>query len=117
MYSIVRSALEVYLKEKRIVTHGDMPFDPTEYINSKDAVFVTLYSGGKVIASSGRIACKKENTFYECVDNALLCLEDPRMSALTEVGDLEHIAIRTDRFTQANRRILGDISLLDPKKE
>jgi AMMECR1 domain-containing protein len=84
----------------------------------KDAVFVTLYYEGRVIASSGRIACKKENSLYECIDNTLLCLKDPRFSEeIQDINKLPEIHIRTDRFRPDNRRILRNISELDTTRE
>jgi hypothetical protein len=78
MFAIVRKVLETYLKEKRVATLSDFTADISPYTSTKEAVFITLYYEGRVIASSGRIVCKKENTFFECIDNALLCLKDPR---------------------------------------
>lgn len=118
MHSLVRKTLEIYLREKRIITQSDFPSDTTPHLVTKDAIFVTLYHEGRVIASSGRIACKKENTAFECIDNTLLCLKDERFSAALQTPEaLEKINIRTDRFTPKNRRILRDISELDIAKE
>lgn len=118
MYSLVRKTLEIYIKEQRIIVQSDFPSEVTPHLVTKDSVFVTLYHDGRVIASSGRIACKKENTAFECIDNTLLCLKDERFSiSLQNPESLEKIRIRTDRFTPKNRRILKSISELDISKE
>lgn len=118
MFAIVRSTLETYLKEKRVVTLSDFTIDIGSYTGSKDAVFVTLYLEGRVIASTGRIVCKKENTFFECIDNTLLCLKDPRFwSEIQDISNISKIHIRTDRFSTWDRRVLTDISQLDTKNE
>ena len=118
MFSLVRIILETYLREKRVVTLSDFSADITSYTWSKDAVFVTLYYEWRVVASSGRIVCKKENTFYECIDNTLLCLKDPRFgSEIQDVANLSKIHIRTDRFTAWDRRVLRDLSELDTNNE
>lgn len=80
MYTLVRKTLEIYLKEKRVITHADFLSEILPHLNTKESVFVTLYHEGRVIASSGRIQCKKENTAFECIDNTLLCLKDERFS-------------------------------------
>jgi hypothetical protein len=118
MYSLVRKTLEMYLREKRIITLSEFPQEVMEYMGTKDAVFVTLYYEGRVIASSGRIVCKKENTVYECIDNALLCLKDERFTTeIQDISKLGNIRIRTDRFKSQNRRVLSQISDLDTTKE
>jgi hypothetical protein len=118
MYNIVRTTLETYLRDKRVVTLSDISSDVSGYTSTKDAIFVTLYHEGRVIASSGRIACKKENTLFECIDNTLLCLKDSRFtSEIQDIEKLKDIHIRTDRFTSDDRRVLPDISLLDVKTE
>jgi hypothetical protein len=118
MFAIVRITLETYLREKRIITLSDITADITLYTSAKEAVFVTLYYEGRIIASSGRIACAKENSFYECIDNTLKCLQDPRFtSEIQDIEKLKDIHIRVDRFLPSDRRILQDIGLLDTKTE
>ena len=88
------------------------------YSTKKDAVFVTLYYQGKVIASSGRISCKKENSLFECIDNSLLCLKDPRfLSEIQTVEMLSQVRIRVDIFSPQNRRVLQSIDELDTTRE
>ncbi len=118
MYTLVRKTLEIYLLEKRVPTLSDIPPEVSGFLNSKEAVFVTIYHQGKVIASSGRINCKKENSVYECIDNTLLCLQDPRFTEEIKTPEtLSSLSIRIDRFLPAARRILPSLSLLDPTKE
>lgn len=118
MYTLVRKTLEIYLLEKRVPTLADIPPEVNAFLSSKEAVFVTIYHQGKVIASSGRINCKKENSVYECIDNTLLCLQDPRFTSEIKTPEaLSSLSIRVDRFLPAARRIIPSLSLLDPTKE
>ncbi len=118
MYQLVRKTLEVYLQEKRIITLSDISQELMSYSTKKDAVFVTLYYQGKVVASSGRISCKKENSLFECIDNTLLCLKDPRF--LVEIQNIEMLSqvhIRVDSISPKNRRVLKNIDELDTSRE
>lgn len=118
MHTLVRKTLEVYLREKRVITPSDFPTEVSQYTSIKDAIFITLYLEWRVIASSGRIACKKENSLFECIDNTLLCLKDPRFSQeIQDIAKLSDIHIRTDQFRPENRRVLRTISELDTTKE
>ncbi len=116
--ALARKTLEVYLREQRIITQSEFPPETLPHSSTKDAVFVTLYYEGRVIASSGRIQCKKENTLFECIDNTLLCLKDERFAPALQTPDaLEKIRIRTDIFGVKNRRILSSIDTLDMRTE
>ena len=118
MLSLVRKTLELYLREKRVITQSDFPADIGAFLTKRDAVFVTLYHEGRVIASSGRIACQKENTVYECIDNTLLCLKDNRFSLGLQTPDiLQNIYIRIDVFGPQDRRVLQSIDELDVSRE
>lgn len=118
MYTLARTALDIYLREKRVISLSEFPPEMKQYSSLKDAVFVTLYHEWRVVASSGRIACKKENSLYECIDNTLLCLKDPRFTAeIQDISKLPNIRIRTDRFRSENRRVLRSIEELDTSKE
>ncbi len=118
MISLVRRTLEIYLTEKRIVTQSDFPADIQAYLQTKEAVFVTLYHEWRVIASSGRIVCQKENTVFECIDNTLLCLKDDRFSTtLQNPESLQKIYVRIDIFTPQDRRVLQSIDELDTSRE
>jgi MEMO1 family protein len=118
MYTLVRKTLELYLREKRIITQSDLPSEAIPALASKEAVFVTLYQAGRVIASSGRIQCLKENTVYECIDNTLICLKDPRCADLLARSDiLDQIQIRVDLLSPTGRRMIQSISDLDMRTE
>ncbi len=118
MYSLVRKTLEIYIWEKRIITPADIPSDTLAYQSRKDAVFVTLYQNGRVIGSSGRIQCQKENTVYECIDITLSCLKDPRFSpALQSPEWLAQVHIRVDIFASTDRRMIQSIDELDTRTE
>lgn len=118
MLSLVRKTLDIYIREKRVITQSDFPPDIVEYLTKKEAVFVTLYSEWRVIASSWRITCAKENSVFECIDNTLLCLKDERFSwSLQNPESLSTIRIRIDTFGPQDRRIIQNISDLDTSRE
>ncbi len=118
MIQLVRKTLDIYLREKRVVSQSDFTPDAQTYFTKKDSVFVTLYFEWRVIASSGRIACQKENSVFECIDNTLLCLKDERFSvSLQSPESLEKIRIRLDVFAPQDRRILQSVDELDVSRE
>ena len=118
MISLVRKTLTAYLKEKRIITQAELDTNELRYANTKEALFITLYLDGKVIASAGRIQIQKENTLFECIDLSLQLLKDPRFSATLQSPDmLEKIRIRTDRITANSRRLIKNISELNTRTE
>ena len=80
LQNATRKVLVTYLSEGRIPTLSEIGLGESEYSRTKDPVFVTLYKDGRVVASSGRIHAKNENSAKEMVENALLCLKDPRLS-------------------------------------
>lgn len=118
MHTIARKTLETYLREKRILTLPELASDMQTYGDSKEAIFVTLYYQGRVIASSGRISPKKDTTVFECIDNTLLCLKDERFTQeIQDISKLPDIRIRTDRFSPTHRRVLKEPSELDITRE
>ncbi len=118
MYSLVRKTLETYINEKRLIIQSDIPADVLSMMSKKDNVFVTLYYNGRVIASSGRIQCQKENTVYECIDNTMQCLKDPRFTLnLQSPENLANIRIRVDVFGPGDRRMIQSVSDLSVRDE
>lgn len=118
MHTLVRKALEIYIQEKRVITQSEFPASITQMMWKKEAVFITLYNNARVIASSGRIQCQKDNSVFECIDNTLLCLKDNRFrSELQNPDDLAHIHIRVDVFGPNNRRMIQNISELSVRDE
>jgi len=43
MIQLVRKTLDIYLREKRVVSQSDFTPDAQTYFTKKDSVFVTLY--------------------------------------------------------------------------
>ncbi len=118
MYQLVRKTLETYINEKRIITQSDIPADMLALMSTRQSVFVTLYSDGRVIASSGRIQCQKENTVYECIDVTMLCLKDSRFAAnLQSSENLANIHIRVDTFASEDRRMIQSASEMNTRDE
>lgn len=118
MHTLVRKALEIYINEKRIITQGDFPIHLLPMLLKKNSVFVTLYHNWRVIASSGRIQCQKENMLYECIDNTLMCLKDPRFwISLQNPENLKDIYIRVDSISSEDRRMIHAISELNIRDE
>ncbi len=118
MHKIARRIIETYLKEKKILTIEELGLAGNEHESSKNLIFVTLYKNGSVIASSGRIHLKKPNTLFELIENSLFCLRDPRFAeAVKNPDELTNVQIRVDMIRPEGRRILGNISELDIKRE
>lgn len=118
MYKIARRIIETYLREKKILTIEELGLSGNEHETSKNLIFVTLYKNGGIIASSGRIHLKKPNTLFELIENSLFCLRDPRFSeAIKNPDELANVQVRVDMIRPEGRRILGNISELDTKRE
>lgn len=118
MHKIARRVIETYLREKRILTIEELWLSGTEYETSKNLIFVTLYKNGGIIASSGRIHLKKPNTLFELIENSLFCLRDTRFAeAIKNPDELANVQVRVDMIRPEGRRILGNISELDTKRE
>lgn len=118
MHSLVRLTLTTYLREKRLPKTEEIPAGLSQHLSLRYGVFVTLRYQGKIIASSGRIQCQKENTLAECIDNTIKCLQDKRFSAeLQSLEELEKVEIRVDILDPSHRRIIQDIHELDPAHE
>ncbi len=116
--ALARKTLEIYLREKRIITQSEFGEEALQNTALKEAIFVTLYHEWRVIASSGRIQCKKENSLFECIDNTLLCLKDDRFAPSLQNPDaLGKINIRVDRFGPEKRRVLESVNSLDIRNE
>ena len=118
MYKLVRKTLETYINEKRIITQSDIPTDLLSMMSTRQSVFVTLYMDGRVIASSGRIQCQKENTIYETIDVTMLCLKDSRfVSSLQSPENLLNIHIRVDTFSPEDRRMIQSATEMSVRDE
>lgn len=118
MHKIARQIIETYLREKKILTIEELKLSGSEHETSKNLMFVTLYKNGSVVASSGRIHLKKPNTLFELIENSLFCLRDPRfVEAVKSPDELAQVQVRVDMIRPEGRRILGNISELDVKRE
>ncbi len=118
MHTLVRKTLEIYINEKRLITQADIPRDLISQMWTRQAVFVTLYIDGRVIASSGRIQCQKENTVYECIDATMLCLKDPRFVENMQNSDnIKNLYIRVDMFGSEDRRMIQNINEMNTRNE
>lgn len=114
MYNIALKTLEIYIRDKRLATHSDMNAEDLAFLSEKKAVFVTISSAGKVVASAGRIQPQKENSLAECIDIALHCLKDPRFSAnINNPDSLRDLQIRVDTFANTDRKMLKNISEIE----
>ena len=116
LHTAARKILQTYVKERKILTAEELSI-PTEVSQSKQLVFVTLYYNGVVIASSGRVHAKRENTATELIENTLACLQDLRFAkALASPDELENVQIRVDTRAPENRKIVNDAKTLDIRK-
>lgn len=112
-----RKILETYVKERKIITVEELDL-PDETKKSKHLAFVTLYYNGEVIASSGRVHLKRENTALELTENTLSCLQDPRFAkAIANPEELQNVQIRVDIITPENRKLVTDTKTIDIRKQ
>ncbi|HRI36292.1 MAG TPA: AMMECR1 domain-containing protein [bacterium] len=116
MQEFVRTALSRYLTTQHVPSPEEVGI-PADHplMRRKDIVFVTIYRNGEVIASSGRVAVKKSSSAVELVENALLCLKDPRIAEF--LGDptlLDAVRIRVDIIPTEKRKIISTLSEIDP---
>lgn len=118
MQKDVQHILSAYIREKQILSVGELaPETQTTLKDRKDSVFVTLYQGGNVVASSGRIHTKAPSSAAELIENTLLCLQDSRLvEYVKSPDDLDLLKIRVDVLTAENRRVIADTKEADPRK-
>ncbi len=115
---IVKKIIEAYLNEKRILTIPELWLANSEYLETKHLSFITLYKDGKIIASSGRVHIKKENTVLELIENTLFCLKDPRfIEAIKNPTEINSVKFRVDIITNAQRKIIKSIEEVDPRMD
>lgn len=118
MTSIVRKVLEIYLRDKRIVTLADFNAEEITLAKEQSAVFVTIYANNRVIASEGRIKIKKENTLQEIIDLTYACVKDDRFWWNVQTLEmLANLKIRVDILENNKRRILSSIDSLNTVNE
>ena len=115
---VSRKIIETYLNEKKILTIPELLLSGSEYLDTKHLSFVTLYKDGRVIASSGRVHIKKENTILELIENTLFCLKDERfVEAIKNPLELKNVKFRVDIITNAQRKIIKNLDEVDPKTD
>jgi AMMECR1 domain-containing protein len=115
---VSRKVIETYLNEKKILSISELLLMGSEYLDTKHLSFVTLYKDGKVIASSGRVHIKKENTVMELIENTLFCLKDERfIEAIKNPLELKHVKFRVDIITNAQRKVIKSLDEVDPKTD
>lgn len=115
---VCRKIIETYLNEKRILTIPELGLAKSEYLDTKHLSFVTLYKDGKVIASSGRVHIKKDNTILELIENTLFCLKDPRfIEAVKNPLEIKNIKFRVDIITNAQRKVITSLDDVDIKSD
>ena len=118
LHTVARTLIETYLSEKKILSIPELGLAKSEYLDTKHLSFVTLYKDGKVIASSGRVHIKKENTILELIENTLFCLKDPRfIAAIKDPAELKRVNFRVDIITNAQRKVIKDLSEVDIKTD
>lgn len=118
MHAIARKVIVSYLNEKKIPTLEELGMADHADTKTKSLSFVTIYKDGAIVASSGRVHAKRENTLLELIDNTLACLSDTRMNnAIVTPGDIDKLKIRVDIIRNEDRRILQSYKDIDPKNE
>jgi len=109
---LARETIENYVKYGKIISP---PKDlPSEMINKKAGVFVSLKKFGNLRGCIGTFMPTQENIAQEIIKNAIsAAIDDPRFSPVT-VSELEDLSISVDVLTAPEE--VKDISQLDPKK-
>jgi AMMECR1 domain-containing protein len=106
------------LNEKKILSIPEVGLAGSEYLDTKHLSFVTLYKDGRVIASSGRVHIKKENTILELIENTLFCLKDERfIEAIKNPLELKNVKFRVDIITNSQRKVIKSLDEVDPKTD
>lgn len=114
--TLVRNTLRIYLETGAIPTISELGQTQHPDLQTRHLVFVTLYLGGEVVASSGRVHAIQNHTISECIDNAILALKDPRASNIN-LANLEQVRIRVDVIQSTDRRIIANYTELDARNE
>jgi AMMECR1 domain-containing protein len=116
MQEFVRAALSRYISTQRVPTPEEIGISPDHpLMQRKDIVFVTLSRDGETVASSGRVAVKKSSSAVELVENSLLCLKDPRVTAF--LGDptfIDDVRVRVDVVPTDKRKIITTLDEISP---
>lgn len=120
MQNIVRSIVSEYLSSKTLPTASQ--FGEIAELNAQTkeptAVFVTLYRGGEIIASAGRIQPLHQTLGDELLDSTLLAIMDSRAEyALQNPDDLKTTQIRVDLIPLSHRQVISRVSDIDAKKD
>lgn len=120
MQHIVRALLSSYLTTKTLPTTQDFAEIGELNTQTKEptAVFVTLYRGGEIIASAGRIQPLHPLIGDELLDSTLLAIMDARAEhTLTSADDLKTAQIRVDLIPLSHRSVISRVSEIDAKKD
>lgn len=117
-HTVARNVLQKYLENGKIPSLEELGVSAHADAHTKSLAFVTVYRDGKIVASSGRVHIKRENTLLELVDNALACLQDPRLvGVLATPEDIEKVQFRVDIIRNEDRRIVQSHTDINPKEE
>ncbi len=115
-HELVRNALKKFLETRTVPMLSDLGVADHADLQTKHLVFVTLYLDGAVVASSGRIHTTQKHTISECIDNAILALQESRASGIT-LQNLDQVRIRVDVIQSVDRRLIANFSELDARNE
>ena len=110
--NLAKETIINYIKNNKII---DIPNNiPTELINNKSGVFVSIHEFGRLRGCIGTICSTKENIAKEIIDNAIsAATKDPRFEIITE-DELDFLEVNVDVLSKPEE--IDDESLLDPKK-
>lgn len=106
MNTLARTILETFIFEKKTLTPEEVEkIRPLP--KEKAPVFITLYDGEEVVASTGRIYPAHNTLTEELIDNTVLLASDPRFSTHIQNTELvRKLHYRVDTFHDTDRRIL-----------
>jgi len=111
---LARAAIEVWVKERKILSPGEEEDADFYQLHEKAAAFVSLKKDGMLRGCIGTIRPTRETLAEEIIHNAISAAQrDPRFPPVGE-EELEDLDISVDVLSEPEP--IPDISYLDPRR-
>ena len=109
---LAKTTINTYIKENKII---DVPINtPSELIDKKYDVFVSIHEDGDLRGCIGTIIPTTDSIAEEIINNAISAsTRDPRFEPVT-IDELDKLEINVDVLTPPEE--ISDSSMLDPKR-
>jgi len=112
LVTLAKSAVENYIKNKTIISP---PKDlPTEFLERKAGVFVTLEKNGELRGCIGTYLPIRENIAQEVIHNAISAATKDSRFPPVQIEELPYLSYTV--YILSEPELVKDISELDPKK-